>query len=66
MHVKLSIFPGGMRRCLISLARLAFSEYDLVLNAGIDSEVGECAYEMLGLAVSPEEFDAIDSAFSNH
>jgi len=39
-------------------------EDDLVLNAEIDPEIQECAHEMLELAVTPEEGDAIHMAFS--
>lgn len=65
MQEKLSIIHGGSQKYLIALARLNFAEDDLVLEAGIDTEVAECAHEMLELAVTPEEGEAIHSAFSN-
>lgn len=64
MQQKLSVIHGGTQKYLISLARLNFSEDDLVLEAEIDAEVAECAHEMLELAVTPEEGDAIHAAFS--
>jgi hypothetical protein len=65
MQAKLSRVPGGMRKYLICLSRLTFAEDDLVLDADIDPEVAECAKELLELVVSPEEGDAIHSAFSS-
>lgn len=65
MQDKLSRIHGGNQKYLICLARLNFSEDDLVLDADIDPEVAECAHEMLELAVTPEEGDAIHVAFSN-
>jgi hypothetical protein len=65
MQDKLSRIHGGNQKYLICLARLNFSEDDLILDADIDPEVAECAHEMLELAVTPEEGDAIHSAFSN-
>ena len=35
-----------------------------MLESGIDADVAACALEMLELAVTPEEGDAIHSAFS--
>lgn len=49
---------------MVCLARLNFSEDDLVLECGIGADVAACALEMLELAVTPEEGDAIHSAFS--
>jgi len=63
MQEKLSVINGGAQKYLICLARLNFAEEDLVLEAGIDPDVAECAHEMLELAVTPEEGDAIHSAF---
>lgn len=60
---KLSIINGGAQKYLICLARLNFAEENLILEAGIDPEVAECAHELLELAVTPEEGDVIHSAF---
>ncbi|KAI9741488.1 MAG: hypothetical protein M1818_004294 [Claussenomyces sp. TS43310] len=60
---KLSMIHGGAQKYLICLARINFAEGELVLDADIDPEVSECAHEMLELAVTPEEGDAIHSAF---
>lgn len=65
MNKKLSVIPGGNQKYLLSLARLNFSEDDLVLEAGIDADVATCALELLELFVTPEEGDAIHAAFSN-
>jgi hypothetical protein len=64
MQEKLSRIHGGSQKYLICLARLNFSEDDLVLDADIGSEIQECAHEMLELTVTPEEGDAIHSAYS--
>lgn len=64
MQEKLSTIRGGSQKYLIALARLNFAEDDLVLEADIDPEVAECAHEMLELAVTPEEGEAIHKAFS--
>lgn len=61
---KLSSIHGGSQKYLLCLARLNFAEDDLVLESGIDPDVAGWALEMLELAVTPEEGDAIHSAFS--
>jgi hypothetical protein len=61
---KLTVIRGGSQKYLLSLSRLNFSEDDLVLESGIDSDVATCALEMLELFVTPEEGDAIHAAFS--
>jgi hypothetical protein len=65
MQEKLSRIHGGSQKYLVCLARLNFMEDDLVLDADIGPEIQECAHEMLELAVTPEEGDAIHSAFSS-
>ncbi|TAQ88431.1 hypothetical protein B7494_g3214 [Chlorociboria aeruginascens] len=64
MQKKVSIIQGGHQKYLLCLSRLNFSEDDLLLEAGIDPDVAGWALEMLELAVTPEEGDAIHSAFS--
>ncbi|RKF57294.1 putative dna repair protein rad26 [Golovinomyces cichoracearum] len=61
----LSYVHGGSQKYLLSLSRLNFLEEDLVLESGIDSDVPGFALELLELIVTPEEGDAIQSAFSN-
>lgn len=65
MQRKLSVIPGGTQKYLLCLARLNFFEEDLLLESGIDSDVATCALELLEMAVTPEEGDAIHSAFSS-
>ncbi|KAH6676267.1 DNA repair protein-like protein Rad26 [Halenospora varia] len=62
---KLLVIRGGSQKYLLCLSRLNFSEDDLVLESGIDSDVAGCALELLELVVTPEEGDAIHSAFSS-
>ncbi|OAA69698.1 DNA repair protein Rad26 [Cordyceps fumosorosea ARSEF 2679] len=60
---KLSVFHGGSQRQLLALGRLTFAEEDLVMEAGIDSEIVEAAHELLELAVSPDEGEVVSEAF---
>ncbi|KFH40519.1 hypothetical protein ACRE_087920 [Hapsidospora chrysogenum ATCC 11550] len=60
---KLSVAYGGSQRYLISLGRLNFAEEDLVMEAGIDSEVVEMAHELLEMAVTPDEGEIVSAAF---
>lgn len=62
---KLSLSHGGSQRNLLSLGRLTFAEEDLILEAGIDSEVVEAAHELLELAVTPDEGDVVSGAFGS-
>jgi hypothetical protein len=64
MQEKLAVIHGGSQKYLICLARLNFAEDDLLLEEKIDPEVSNCALELLELAVTPEEGDAIHAAFS--
>ncbi|TQS35452.1 hypothetical protein Golomagni_04129 [Golovinomyces magnicellulatus] len=61
----LSYVHGGSQKYLLSLSRLNFLEEDLVLESGIDSDIPGFALELLELIVTPEEGDAIQSAFSS-
>lgn len=63
MQKKLAVINGGFQKYLLCLARLNFSEEDLILEAGIDSDVAQCALEMLENAVTPDEGSAIQAAF---
>ncbi|ATY66795.1 DNA repair Rad26 [Cordyceps militaris] len=60
---KLSVFHGGSQRQLLALGRLTFAEEDLIMEAGIDSEIVEAAHELLELAVSPDEGEVVSGAF---
>lgn len=60
---KLAVSHGGSQRYLISLGRLTFAEEDLVMEAGIESEVAEMAHELLEMAVTPDEGEAVSEVF---
>lgn len=62
---KLNTSHGGSQRYLLALGRLTFAEEDLVIEAGIDSEVAEAAHELLELAVTPDEGEIISEAFGS-
>jgi hypothetical protein len=64
MQKKLTVIHGGSQKYLLALSRLNFSEDDLLLESSIDPDVAACALELLELVVTPEEGDAIHSAFS--
>ncbi|KAK2624468.1 hypothetical protein QTJ16_006418 [Diplocarpon rosae] len=64
LQKKLSTIPGGCQEYLLCLSRLNFSEDNLVLESGIESDVAGLAFELLGMLVTPEEGDAIHDAFS--
>lgn len=60
---KLSLSHGGSQRYMIALGRLTFAEEDLVLEAGIESEVVEAAHELLEMVVTPDEGEIVSEAF---
>ncbi|KYK61814.1 DNA repair protein Rad26 [Drechmeria coniospora] len=60
---KLSMAHGGSQRYLLALGRLTFAEEDLVIEAGIEGEVVEAAHELLEMAVTPDEGQAVSEAF---
>ena len=60
---KLSVSHGGSQRYLLSLGRLTFAEDDLVLEAGIETEVVEAAHELLEMAITPDEGELVSEAF---
>lgn len=62
---KLSLAHGGSQRYLLALGRLTFAEEDLVIEAGIDSEVAEAAHELLELSVTPDEGEIVGEAFGS-
>ena len=64
MQARLSVIPGGEKKFLIALTRLAFSEGSL-LEAGIADEVVEKAHQMLEIRISPEEADQLVGAFAS-
>ncbi|KAL3423947.1 DNA repair protein rad26 [Phlyctema vagabunda] len=63
MQKRLSAINGGFQKYLLCLARLNFSEEDLVFESGIGPDVAHRALEMLELAVTPDEGTAIQLAF---
>ena len=64
MQTKLSVVPGGEKKFLIVLTRLAFSEGGFY-EQGIDDDVVDCAHQMLEARVSPEEAEQLVEAFSS-
>ena len=64
MQARLSVIPGGERKYLIALTRLAFSEGGY-LEAGIEDDVVEQAHQMLEMRVSPEEAEQLVEAFAS-
>ncbi|KFA48951.1 hypothetical protein S40293_02603 [Stachybotrys chartarum IBT 40293] len=60
---KLSVSYGGSQRYLLALGRLTFAEEDLVMEAGIDSDIVEAAHELLEMAVTPDEGEMVSEAF---
>jgi hypothetical protein len=63
MQQKLTQITGGAQKHLIALSRLNFSEDDLLLEAGVGTDVPGLALEMLEMSVTPEEGDEIFAAF---
>ena len=63
MQQKLTQIHGGPQKYLLVLARLNFSDDDLVLERGIAPDIQGLALEMLESAVTPEEGDKIFEAF---
>ncbi|KAK4692351.1 hypothetical protein P7C71_g4832, partial [Lecanoromycetidae sp. Uapishka_2] len=64
MQAKLSLVPGGEKKYLIALTRLAFSEGGFY-EGGIDDDVVDCAHQMLEARVSPEEAEGLVEAFGS-
>ncbi|KAK0507497.1 hypothetical protein JMJ35_010020 [Cladonia borealis] len=64
MQAKLSVIPGGEKKFLIVLTRLAFSEGGFY-EQGIEDDVVDCAHQMLEARVSPEEAEQLVEAFSS-
>lgn len=64
MQGRLSVIPGGEKKFLIGLTRLAFSE-GVFLEAGIEDDVVDMAHQMLEMRVSPEEADQLVAAFAS-
>lgn len=64
MQAKLSVVPGGEKKFLIVLTRLAFSEGGFY-EQGIEDDVVDCAHQMLEARVSPEEAEQLVEAFSS-
>lgn len=65
MPTKKAVVLGGSQKYLLCLARLSFIEDDLLLEAGIDPDVAALSLELLEMLVTPEEGDAIHTAFSS-
>ena len=64
MQARLSVIPGGEKKFLIALTRLAFSEGGF-FEQGIEDDVVDCAHQMLEARVSPEEAEQLVEAFSS-
>jgi len=64
IQAKLSVVPGGEKKYLIALTRLAFSEGGF-FEQGIEDDVVDCAHQMLEARVSPEEAEGLVEAFSS-
>ena len=64
MQQKLSVIPGGEKKFLIVLTRLAFSEGGY-LEEGIEDDVVELAHRMLEERVSPEEAEGLVEVMSS-
>ena len=64
IQARLSAVPGGEKKFLIALTRLAFSE-GCFLEEGIKDEVVDEAHQMLEMRVSPEEADQLVGAFAS-
>lgn len=64
MQARLSVVPGGEKKFLIVLTRLAFSEGGF-FEQGIEDDVVDCAHQMLEARVSPEEAEQLVEAFSS-
>lgn len=68
LQEKLAVVHGGVHRHLVSLARLALRDEEaaergeLVLEGGVGGRVGEWAKELLEMACTMEEADAIHEA----
>lgn len=63
MQQKLSVIPGGEKKFLIVLTRLAFSE-GVLLEDGIEDDVADIAHRMLEERVSPEEAEGLMDVMS--
>jgi hypothetical protein len=63
LQSKLGAVHGASQKYLLVLARLNFSEDELVLEAGVEGDVPGLALEMLEGAVTPDEGDQILGAF---
>ena len=64
MQSRLSVVPGGEKKFLIVLTRLAFSEGGFY-EQDIEDDVVDCAHQMLEARVSPEEAEQLVEAFSS-
>ncbi|KAL6719912.1 hypothetical protein ACLMJK_001833 [Lecanora helva] len=64
LQAKLSVVPGGEKKYLIALTRLAFSEGGFY-EEGIEDDVVDAAHQMLEARVSPEEAEGLMEAFGS-
>ena len=64
VQARLSVIPGGEKKFLIVLTRLAFSEGNF-LEGGITDEVVDEAHQLLEMRVSPEEAEQLVGAFAS-
>lgn len=61
---KLAVIRGGSQKYLLALSRLNFSEDDLLVEAGLGSDVAGWALELLEGFVTPEEGEEVYGAFA--
>ena len=54
---------GATHKLLVTMTRLAFSQR-LLLEAGIEEDVLEYAYNILEMSVTPEEGEALQGLFA--
>jgi hypothetical protein len=62
-RAKLRPIAGGNHKFLVVLTRLAFSD-NLLIEYGIESEVLECAHEILDSCITPDEGKSILEVFN--
>ncbi|KAI9696788.1 MAG: hypothetical protein M1836_005150 [Candelina mexicana] len=62
MQAKLAVIHGGSHKYVVGLTRLAFSE-GLVLEAGIDEDVIDCAHSLLEDRITLDEGEALLEVF---
>ncbi len=62
MQAKLAVIHGGSHKYVVGLTRLAFSE-SLVLDAGIEEDIIDCAHSLLEDRITLDEGEALLEVF---